>query len=264
MLLACSSTMAHAAPDHHTRHAKTQSDSTRIDFQISLPDSLQKVVRETVQQFGRTYGFVSSVSISEDTMTKAAQRTDGSKEVTLARGVSGAIYLNRQAAMTRKSLRKAISHEMFLTLAPDSALFLAQAYSLSASYDVIGYRGLAVLVLYRDRQAVGQIKLAEEAAAEVCAYAIEKVHAAGPPAYSRNASFLKAAVDSGWITPRQLISAEKTNDFRHFCALLCNKKDEAVTTWDLTLVADCFINIANIDGPYGALLSLLSVTRAKQ
>ena len=265
MLYMCVCTISHDTAAYGAKTMALEPDSTRVDFKTTLPDSLKSAVVEAVRFYGDTYGCISQVAICEDTTELTKIRQDGSNEVILAHALPGAIYINKKAWINRARIRNIIKREMFHAIAPRGPLYFKQSYLIyNDAYEVVGYKGLSLMLISRKLAVISDMKLVEEAAAEVCALELEKGYTTSSMQYFYIGSFLRNMVDSGWVTPQQLIQMQKTNDYPAFCALFCNKKEPALTPDDLGLVVDCFFRIANGNGYYDPFLKFLSRMHRKE
>lgn len=199
--------------------------STKINFNIQLPDSVREAILEGLMIFENTvvppnacsYGQLGNVNIIKGNSREA----NGGVGVAEGYAVPGIIYINPETKMSRMMWRNFAKHEAFHLIKPKKYLPLNKTYKIRSGEELVGVWGLSLVFMNEDRKIVYGL-FTEEAGAEAIACVTKGGYAINSDYYYDLGMFLNKIIKEGWITRCELIEWQRTNGMKFFCSAILN------------------------------------------
>ncbi len=186
----------------------TADAQTNVFFKMPLPDSLQKVLLDVTELYGKMYGLPDTITVL-DGKDIVYHRNDGIENV-LALGYHKKIKITPRGLESNvKNFRSMIAHEFFHVWKPDT-LCRDITFQFHDGKVFLGSIGLSIRIKYRTKDDTLFFGKIEEGAAEACALRCLPGYNTRHPGYQILGMFTNVMINRGWVSAKDLIAMVKS------------------------------------------------------
>ncbi|MCX6757563.1 MAG: hypothetical protein NTZ44_01620 [Candidatus Nomurabacteria bacterium] len=214
-----------------------------IIYNLPLPDSTKDAMQEIITKYNKSFPLNDTLRIDSMPLLYEGQNF---QEVGPVFGKPGGLLIDNEQLqkLNSREVKSFIAGQLFQTLSPVEIDTIFTNFELDSGMTAIGFSGLATQIHISNF--ISFLTPMETGAAEAFARKVCKgfyVERDLDSSYFRLGHLMTFILGNGWLTAKDLIDAEKTNNVPRIVSLILKKEVEKIDTDDIYLIIKLFDDI---------------------